>query len=407
MKTAWCCALFASVLGTARAHAQPPVSAVRWNNGVDMSGEGRANAFTLGTVIQLDGRYGVDDPEHFVNDGLLMRRIRPILQARVARRLEFRFMPDFGNHATAIFDAYVDVRLTPHVRVRAGKEKGPVGLERLYSGAALLFPERTLVTNLVPNRDVGVQIAGDAGGVVTYSAGAYHGVPDLGSTDLAAGFGRDFNGRVELRPFARSAPAAWRNAGIAFGATAGQATGALPSFRSAPQQDFFTYTASAVADGLRTRFTPSAFYYYKSFIAFAEYARSTQTVSRAGVFTDVANSAFGVSGAFVLTRETVSERGIVPREPFNPAHHQWGAIVIAARYNRLSVDPLVFTRGLAAPAALAGARAASVAAHLYVTTNVKYVLSFERTVFLDGPQAHRPPENALIFRLQLSLQPTL
>src|SRR5712671_6862736 len=161
MKTAWCCALFASVLGTARAHAQPPVSAVRWNNGVDMSGEGRANAFTLGTVIQLDGRYGVDDPEHFVNDGLLMRRIRPILQARVARRLEFRFMPAFGNHATAICDAYVDVRLTPHVRVRAGKEKGPVGLERLYSGAALLFPERTLVTNLVPNRDVGVQIAGD------------------------------------------------------------------------------------------------------------------------------------------------------------------------------------------------------------------------------------------------------
>jgi hypothetical protein len=38
---------------------------------------------------------------------------------------------------------------------------------------------------------------------------------------------------------------------------------------------------------------------------------------------------------------------------------------------------------------------------------VKYVLSFERTVFDDSAQSSRPPEHALVFRLQLNLQPNL
>jgi hypothetical protein len=38
---------------------------------------------------------------------------------------------------------------------------------------------------------------------------------------------------------------------------------------------------------------------------------------------------------------------------------------------------------------------------------VKYVLSFERTVFDDDAHGKRPPEHALVFRLQLNLQPNL
>jgi len=43
----------------------------------------------------------------------------------------------------------------------------------------------------------------------------------------------------------------------------------------------------------------------------------------------------------------------------------------------------------------------------YANVYVKYVFSFERTVFDDSAQSKRPPENALVFRLQLNLQPTL
>jgi hypothetical protein len=68
-----------------------------------------------------------------------------------------------------------------------------VGLERLQSGSELLFVERGLPTNLVPNRDVGAQLFGDLfDGTISYALGAFNGVPDLGNGDL------DNNGSWEV-----------------------------------------------------------------------------------------------------------------------------------------------------------------------------------------------------------------
>ena len=46
-------------------------------------------------------------------------------------------------------------------KFRFGKFKPPVGLERLVSDSDMLFVERALPTDLVPNRDVGVQVYGE------------------------------------------------------------------------------------------------------------------------------------------------------------------------------------------------------------------------------------------------------
>jgi len=51
-----------------------------------------------------------------------------------------KVMPDFGNGTTVIQDAYFDLRLSPAFRIRAGKDKTPVGYELLISDAYLLFP---------------------------------------------------------------------------------------------------------------------------------------------------------------------------------------------------------------------------------------------------------------------------
>lgn len=53
--------------------------------------------------------------------------------------------------------AYIDVRLSPTFRVRIGKDKTPLGLEQLYAD---------LASNLVPNRDVGVQAQGEVAGAL-------------------------------------------------------------------------------------------------------------------------------------------------------------------------------------------------------------------------------------------------
>ena len=90
----------------ARAQPPSPTPVVKWNNGLDVATPDGADDFQLGALIELDGRFGLDDPLHEVNDTFVMRRVRPILQGRVARYFEFRVMPDFGNGQTVLFDAW-------------------------------------------------------------------------------------------------------------------------------------------------------------------------------------------------------------------------------------------------------------------------------------------------------------
>jgi phosphate-selective porin OprO/OprP len=276
----------------------------------------------------------------------------------------------------------------------------------LYADYAVLFPERSLVTNLVPNRDIGIQVQGDvADGFVSYVGALFNGVPDGANGDLDTNSAKDLVGRVTVRPFAHAKRLGYL--GFAVAGSNGQESGVLPSFKSTAQQTFFSYASGAVAAGDRTRLSPSAFYYVHSFGMFTEYARSTQAVQRGAISGDVNNTAWQVTGSIVATGETASERGVVPRRAFDPQNGQWGALQIAARYGRLEVDRSAFALGFAAAGASRTASAAGVEATWYLNANVKYVLSFERTVFDDDANGARKPEHALVFRLQLNLQPSL
>jgi phosphate-selective porin OprO/OprP len=395
---------------TGRANGQsggaPPVT-VQWDNGLTVAADGGANELQLGGLIQADGRFGPGDSLHQVEDEFVMRRVRLIAQGRIAKYFEFRLMPDFGNGATVLYDAYIDVRLSPTFRVRIGKDKTPLGLEQLYADYALLFPERTLASNLVPNRDVGVQAQGEVAGVVTYVAGLFNGVPDGANGDLDSGAGKDVAGRLSVRPFRRTGAAGLRGAGVAIGATSGSQAGALPLYHTTAQQPFFSYAPGVVADGDRTRVSPSAFFYYKSVGAFTEYARTTQSIRGARTSVDATNTAWEVTGSFVLTGEAASERGVVPAQPFDLALRHWGAVQLMARHSHLAVDPAAFANSLAAAGASQTATATGIGVAMYATREVKFVVTFERTVFDQQRGAGRPPEHAIVFRAQFNLQPSL
>ena len=151
--------------------------------------------------VQEDGRFfGADAPAG--NSTFLLRRVRPILEGTVFRYYDFRVMTDFGEGKVSLQDAYADVHFVPWLRVRAGKFKPPVGLERLQSATSLDFVERGFVSSLVPNRDVGVQLWGDlAGGAVGWAAGVFDGVPDGASADADSENGKDLAGRIFVEPF--------------------------------------------------------------------------------------------------------------------------------------------------------------------------------------------------------------
>jgi phosphate-selective porin OprO/OprP len=382
--------------------------AVRWDNGVTIDFGNGEDELQFGGLIQIDGRFAPDDPLDAVTDTFLLRRVRPILQGRVSRIFEFRIVPDFGNGQALLFDAYFDMKLSDAFRVRMGKDKTPIGLELLYADYAVLFPERSLVTNLVPNRDIGIQAIGQlADRRLSYAGGIFNGVPDGNNGDISLGGGKDLVGRLAVRPFAAGPSRPIQGLGFAVGGSVGRQMAALPVFRTSAQQTFFSYAADAKANGGRTRLSPSTSYYYKSIGAFAEYARSSQEAARPASAARVANQAWEISGSLVLTGEQATDRGVQPQRPYSRERGQWGAFELVARHSRLAIDPAAFAAQLAAPGASRSATATGAGLLWYLNQHVKYVLTFERTWFEAGPSGVRPPEHAIIFRLQLNLQPTL
>lgn len=385
------------------AQTLPPVSA-GWPDGFVAQSASGDNRIVFGATVQVDGRFSVDDPQPVINT-FTIRKARPIVSGRVAKYFDFKLMPDFGNGTTTLFDAYVDMRLSPVFRIRSGKDKTPVGYELLQGDSYLLFPERSLASSLVPNRDVGFQAMGEISPCLTYSGGLFNGVPDgsSSSSDVGVNQSKDLAGRVTWQPFKTRAanPGAASGLGFHLGGSIGSQAGALPVFKTSIGQTYFSYAAGRTAAGDRHRATPAVFYYYKSFGAFAEYMRSTQEIAGPAGTDSVTNDGWDVTGSYVFTGEATSDRGVHPARSFDPQTGRWGALQLVARYSELHIDPVAFTHGLAASTASAHARSCAVGANWYPAMPIKYYVMYERTSF-GGGNTPRPTETVIIFRMQLA-----
>jgi phosphate-selective porin OprO/OprP len=398
----------ASAQGAATPTPPPPAAqgvTASWEDGLVLQSTDGSYRLAFGMTAQTDGRFALNDPPPITNT-FTIRKARPTLSGRVAKYFDFKVMPDFGSGIVILQDAYFDVRFSPGFRVRAGKDKVPVGYEVLISDANLLFPERSLVSSLLPNRDVGIQTQGElAGGKFSYAAGVFNGTPDGTSSilDVDTNSSKDLAGRVVWQPFRSSTAASRALKGLGFhlGGSSGQQVGPLPVFRTSVGQPYFSYVATALASGGRQRVSPAVFYYHKSFGGFAEYARSPQTVANAGTATDVANHAWDVTGSLILTGEPASDRGVRPKHSFDPANHQWGALQLLARYGRLTIDPGVFSAGLNGAGAVHEARQLTIGLNWYPSAYIKYYVTFEHTGFEGGAEGRRH-EDVILFRTQLS-----
>ena len=402
-------AVLATLSGTAVAQSSPPPTpapasgvTAGWNEGFFIQTPNGDNRLQIGFVAQADGRFALDDPLPITNT-FVMRKVRPTFTGRVAKYIDFKIMPELAG-SVVLLDGYFDIRFSPKLRLRSGKDKTPVGYELLISDAYLIFPERTVVSLLVPNRDVGFQVQGDlAGGRLLYSAGIFNGNPPDGTsaiTDVDTNNGKDLAGRIVWMPFKSStAPQpALGNFGFHLGGSTGNQTGALPSFRTSAGQVYFSFPATTTADGRRNRVTPAVFLYLKGFGGFAEYARSTLDILASGVPRTVTNQAWGVTASYVLTGEATSERGVRPNRPFDPAAGTWGALQVAARYAELSLDGELFSTGIADVSASRKTQQLTVATNWFLNNYVKIYATYERFSF-SGPRVN---ENLILFRSQLA-----
>lgn len=379
----------------------------RGKDGFSLQSEDGSFKLKLSGYLQVDGRFYLGDDANAGVDTFVLRRARPIVSGTVGQYFDFNITPDFGGGSATLQDAFLDARFRPAFRVKLGRFKAPVGLERLQSGAVLTFIERGLPTGLVPNRDLGFQLHGEIGrGVVSYQVGIFDGAPDGGSADTDSSDGKDLEGRLFFQPFRNGASAALKGLGIGVAGTSGTQLGSVPSYKTVGQLTFFSYAPSVTADGRRTRGTPQASYQNGPLRLLAEWVSSRQGLRKGPAETLTAtHRAWQGLASYVVSGETPAAGVVTPKRPFDPARGGWGAVELAARYGVLELDADVFALGYADPAKSARtARAWGVGITWYLTRNVKYVANYDHTRFEGGAAAGAPreAENALLLRAQVS-----
>jgi phosphate-selective porin OprO/OprP len=356
--------------------------------------------FRLRPLVQTDGRFYISEN----TNTFLLRRVRPVLEGTIFDFFEWRIMPELAGTPN-VQDAYGNVRLLKEVQFRGGKFKSPVGLERLASDADLPFVERGLPTQLVPDRDVGIQLHGELlDSTVTYAVGLFNGVGDGVNGDVDNSDKKDWVGRLVVRPLQPTSFEPLRGLGIGIAATRGTHTGPLPGYRTSGQATFFQYAEGVRGTGTHRRLAPQAFYYYGPVGLFGEYTVSSQIVAGPTGHARVDHKAWQVVGSFFVTGEDASYTTVTPKHQLDPKNGTIGAIELVARYGEVHIDDGAFDSQFADPTRSARrARAWAVGFNWHLARNFKLMADYERTNFEGGGRGgDRPHEIVVLTRLQVA-----
>ena len=368
------------------------------------SGDGAYNLRVGGFLQGIAFGYPQDN-NAFTDQGVV-RRARIDLRANLGPHLDVRLHQDFAGSALTLLDAYANFKVAPAFSVQVGKFKPPVGLERLQSVSRLLFPEFSLPTSLVPNRDIGVQVHGKfAGDALEYQAGVFQGTVDGGSSEGDNTDDKDLAGRIFIRPFANGGAETFRHLGIGLAGTYGNRLTAPAGFRTQGRNRFFAFRGSDTADGTQVRFTPQGYYYLGPLSVLGEYVVSRQEL-RAGsaAVQTIEASAWQVQAGYVLTGETSAWGGVKPSRPLDIRKGQYGAWQIAGRVHGLKVDDAAFPTH-ANPASAAGEILAYTAGVNWIADrNLRVLLNYELSTFTGGAAggADRDDEHAAIASVNIA-----
>ena len=377
----------------------------------------------IGGISQFDGRFFVGDDDKTHPDQFAFRTLRLDLRGTVFDHYDFRFMPDFAGSKIVVQDAYVDVRYSDVVKLRFGKFKVPFGLERLQNETSTTFTERGLPTQLVPNRDLGVQVFGELGaGTLAYQLGVFNGVADGGSSDGDATDDKELAARVFVRPFARG-PKLVKHFGVGAAATVGDKAANLtqpdtPAWKTTGQTTIFQYRAgttladTVVADGRHWRATGQGYYYAGPLGLLGEYVRSVQHVVLNGTHDRVVADSWQAVVQYVLTGDDATYNSVTPRHPFDPKTGAIGAFDVAARVGEIRVtDGQVFDKFADATKSARRAWSTGVGIDWFANRSFRAVLDVERTWFTLGAKpaatektltvADRAAETVIVGRVQL------
>jgi phosphate-selective porin OprO/OprP len=357
--------------------------------------------------LQGDGLFFVSNIKDQQKEVFLFRRVRPLVEGTLANRMDFRFMPDFGEGKTVIQESYVEWKSIPYAKLRVGKFKTPIGLEVLREDRKLTFAERSMVSDLIPLRDIGGQVGGSlSGDAITYEVGYFSGTEDGANANFEWAGTNEGVARVYFEPFIARTSSAAQGLGFGVAASAGYSHGPLPSFATVTRETIFEYSSSAISDGQHKRLLPQADYFYGSFGLLAEYAFSGEMAQVGAKRHYLSNNGWQLAGSIVLTGEKNSYAGVQPAHAFEFGHgrQHLGAWEIAARQSRLNFDANAFPQYANPASSARGAIESAVGLNWYINREVKLVTDYEYTTFCMATvnTPHLPSERVVMTRIQLA-----
>ena len=404
------------VANEARAKAKPVAG---YQDGFFLaSPDGKSFKLKLGGYLQADSRWATDESENPTVNSFTTRRARLDIRGTVGEYFDFRLLPDFTGNSPTLLDAWVDTKFAPWAVLKTGRFKSPYSIERLQSATSLLFIERALTDNLMPNRDVGVQLSGDLRqGELAYQLAVLNGAPDAGSADTDVNDAVDLALRVFAQPFRNTTVERLRGFGLGAAGTWGHEQGTpsspqLPQFRTSSRVTYFRYftdtpattAGTTVADGVHWRVSPQAYWYSGPFGSLFDYGVSSQEISRGSVKASTTNTAWQWGGSWVLTGEAASYAGVAPSHNFDFGRGGWGAWQVALRYASLEVDGETFSKGFAdSSKQVSGIDSVTVGLNWYLNKSILWAFDYEHSSFERGAKAsNRDPENVFLTRAQLA-----
>jgi phosphate-selective porin OprO/OprP len=308
-------------------------------------------------------------------DEFLIRRARLGIEATMARYYEFRLLPDFAGTtiAKSITDAYVNVHYWDEFQLEAGKFKQPFSYEDLIQDRYVPVLERSMMDQLVPQRDEGVMIHGErlVCGRFDYAAAVSNG--DSNDTTFDNNDHKDFNGRLVFRPFSDpDGPEFLR--GLSFGISGGvgveneplsTSSSTPPTITTPATVTWFAFTSNSgtnavIANGVRDRISPEVTYFYHSLGFAAQFyeedqmmqlTHGTKSATASAPLVDVNFEGFYFLTSYFLTGEqrTDYSQQIDPIRPFDPSAPlaSPGAWEFLCRVDRMEVGQSAFDAGFA------------------------------------------------------------
>jgi len=335
-----------------------------WDDGFFLRSADKRFALRITGQLQADYRWYADAADLADTSGFVLRRARFGLEATLFQYYEFRFLPDFGQGQTRIQDGYLNLHYWDAFQITAGKVKQPFSYEQLIQDRFTPFMERSLIDQLVPQRDLGLMLHGQnlLGKSLDYAIAVSNGVQN---GDADTNESKDINARVAVRPFARweANPLQRFQFGISGGWGVENEPANPNTLRTPASVAFFKFNKNVVADGVRSRFSPEVAYFLGPFGVAAQYFHMEQKFRPgSGDIVRVPFDGFYVMTTYLVTGEerTSYSQAIVPRRPFEPTCGCCGpgAWELVGRVSRIQAGDNVFGPGaerLADPAAFSNA----------------------------------------------------